>query len=84
MGPDFELATIRAALDGGSRLQGEGFLSINLSPGFVLQGDRRFRQLIKGSTRPLVLELTEHVPIDDYGSSATRSRRLGRGGPGRR
>ncbi len=67
LGPDFELATIRAALDGGSRLQGEGFLSINLSPGFVLQGDRRFRQLIKGSTRPLVLELTEHVPIDDYG-----------------
>ena len=33
----------------------------------MLQGDRRFRQLIKGSTRPLVLELTEHVPIDDYG-----------------
>ncbi len=66
LGPDFELATIRAALDPGTRLPGEAFLSLNVSPELILHGDRRFRQLIKGSTRPLVLELTEHVPIDDY------------------
>ncbi|MDP9482382.1 MAG: EAL domain-containing response regulator [Chloroflexota bacterium] len=66
LGPDFELASIRAALDGGVRLPGDAFLSINVSPGFVLEGDRTFRRLVKGSTRPLVLELTEHVPIDDY------------------
>ncbi len=66
MGTDFELATIRAALDGGDRLPRGVFLSINLSPAFVLHGDRRFRQLVRQSTRPLVLELTEHVPIDDY------------------
>ncbi len=66
LGTDFELATIRAALDGGARLPGHAFLSINVSPGFVLHGDRRFRQLVKASTRPLVLELTEHVPINDY------------------
>ena len=65
LGPAFELATIRAALDGAARLP-DGFLSLNLSPGFVLRGDRRFRELVKGSRRRLVLELTEHVPIDDY------------------
>ena len=31
-----------------------------------VHGDRRFRELVRTSTRPLVLELTEHVPIDDY------------------
>ena len=66
LGPDFELAAIRVALDDGARLPGDAFLSLNVSPDFVVHGDRRFRQLIKGSTRPLVLELTEHVPIDDY------------------
>lgn len=66
LGAEFELATIRAALEGGARLPDAAFLSINLSPGFVLHGDRRFRRLVKSSTRPLVLELTEHVPIDDY------------------
>ena len=66
LGPDFELATIRAALDDGRRLPGHAFLSINVSPGFLLHGDRRFRQLVRASKRPLVLELTEHVPIDDY------------------
>lgn len=66
LGPDFELATIRAALHSGARLPADAFLSINVSPGLVLRGDRSLRQLLKGSTRPLVLELTEHVPIDDY------------------
>jgi EAL domain-containing protein (putative c-di-GMP-specific phosphodiesterase class I)/DNA-binding response OmpR family regulator len=66
LGTDYELATIRAALDYGARLPDHVFISINVSPGFVLHGDRRFRELLKGSTRPLVLELTEHVPIDDY------------------
>jgi EAL domain-containing protein (putative c-di-GMP-specific phosphodiesterase class I)/FixJ family two-component response regulator len=66
LGPEFELATISRALDDGARLPADAFLSINVSPGFVLGGDRRFRQLIRAATRPLVLELTEHVPIDDY------------------
>ena len=66
LGPDFELATIRAALDAGARLPVDLFLSINVSPEFVLHADRRFRQLIDASARPLVVELTEHAPIDDY------------------
>ena len=67
LGSDFELATIRAALESGSQLPADVFLSLNVSPGFVLGGDHRFHRLVKASTRSLVLELTEHVPIDDYG-----------------
>lgn len=66
LGVDYELATIRATLEGGAGLPEGLFLSLNVSPSLVLQGDRRFRQLIKSSTRPLILELTEHVPIEDY------------------
>jgi EAL domain-containing protein (putative c-di-GMP-specific phosphodiesterase class I)/DNA-binding response OmpR family regulator len=77
LGADYELATIRAALDYGTRLPDHVFISINVSPEFVLQGDRRFRELLKGSTRALVLELTEHVPIDDYGLVRTALAKLG-------
>jgi EAL domain-containing protein (putative c-di-GMP-specific phosphodiesterase class I) len=66
LGPDFELATISAALDNAAKLSSDLFLSLNISPEFMLHGDRRFRQIVKASTRPLVLELTEHARIDDY------------------
>jgi EAL domain-containing protein (putative c-di-GMP-specific phosphodiesterase class I)/DNA-binding response OmpR family regulator len=66
LGPEFELATIGAALAGAARLPADVFISINVSPSFVLDGDRRFQQLIDETTRPLVIELTEHAPIDDY------------------
>ena len=66
LGPDFELSTIQAALDGASHLPSGAFLSINVSPSLVLRGARRFVKQVKTSTRGIVLELTEHVPIDDY------------------
>jgi EAL domain-containing protein (putative c-di-GMP-specific phosphodiesterase class I)/DNA-binding response OmpR family regulator len=66
LGPEFELATIRSAIEGAAALPADAFLSLNVSPGFVLREDRHFRRLVGESTRPLVLELTEHVPIDDY------------------
>jgi EAL domain-containing protein (putative c-di-GMP-specific phosphodiesterase class I)/DNA-binding response OmpR family regulator len=66
MGADFEVATMSAALDAGGRLPSDVFLSLNVSPGFVLRGDRRLRKLINESPRPLVLELTEHAPVEDY------------------
>jgi EAL domain-containing protein (putative c-di-GMP-specific phosphodiesterase class I)/DNA-binding response OmpR family regulator len=77
LGTDYELATIRAALDGGARLPPQVFMSINVSPEFVMQSDRRFREMLKGSTRPLVLELTEHVAIDDYQLVRTALAKLG-------
>jgi EAL domain-containing protein (putative c-di-GMP-specific phosphodiesterase class I) len=77
LGTEYELATIRAALEFGTRLPDHVFISINVSPEFVLHGDRRFRELLKGAGRPLVLELTEHVPIDDYRRVRTALGKLG-------
>jgi EAL domain-containing protein (putative c-di-GMP-specific phosphodiesterase class I)/DNA-binding response OmpR family regulator len=66
LGHDYELAAIEAALAGASDLPEEAFLTLNMSPGLVLESGRRLRKLIGGTTRRLILELTEHVPIDDY------------------
>jgi EAL domain-containing protein (putative c-di-GMP-specific phosphodiesterase class I)/DNA-binding response OmpR family regulator len=66
LGVDYELATISATMQGGAGLPEGLFLSLNVSPSLVLDGDQRFRQLIRGSSRPIILELTEHVPIEDY------------------
>lgn len=77
LGPDFELATIRAALDGAAHLPDDVFLSLNVSPDFVLFDDHRFRNLVEESRRSLVLELTEHAPIDDYRNMRTALAKLG-------
>ncbi len=80
LGRDFELATMRAALDQAARLPADGFLSINVSPGFVLRGHRQLRQLVAASPRRIVLELTEHVPIADYASVRKALARIGASG----
>ncbi|HUQ77742.1 MAG TPA: EAL domain-containing protein [Patescibacteria group bacterium] len=80
LGADFELATIHAALDGAARLADGAFLSLNCSPGFVLNGDRRLRRLLKGASRRLVIELTEHVAIENYGVVRRALARLGNHG----
>lgn len=64
-GVELELAAVRAALADLDRLPAEVFVSANVSPKAVL--DPRLGQLL--STVPgerVVLELTEHVPVDDY------------------
>jgi EAL domain-containing protein (putative c-di-GMP-specific phosphodiesterase class I)/DNA-binding response OmpR family regulator len=66
LGHDYELAAIEAALAAASHLPEESFLTLNMSPGLVLESGRRLRKLIKATTRRLILELTEHAPIDDY------------------
>jgi EAL domain-containing protein (putative c-di-GMP-specific phosphodiesterase class I)/DNA-binding response OmpR family regulator len=66
LGHEYELAAIEAALAAASSLPEEAFLTLNLSPGLVLEGSRRLLQMIQPATRRLVLELTEHVPVDDY------------------
>lgn len=66
LGHDYELAAIKAALTAAARLPGAAFLSLNMSPSLVLESGPRLRSLIQATTRRLVLELTEHVPIEDY------------------
>jgi EAL domain-containing protein (putative c-di-GMP-specific phosphodiesterase class I)/DNA-binding response OmpR family regulator len=66
LGHEYELAAIEAALAVAPDLPAEAFLTLNLSPGLVLENGRRILKMIRGTSRRIILELTEHVPIDDY------------------
>jgi EAL domain-containing protein (putative c-di-GMP-specific phosphodiesterase class I)/FixJ family two-component response regulator len=65
LGREFEEATLAEILRVAEELPEQKWLGINVSPDLVLQpgwlADR-----IRGVTRRLVIELTEHAPIDDY------------------
>jgi EAL domain-containing protein (putative c-di-GMP-specific phosphodiesterase class I)/DNA-binding response OmpR family regulator len=66
LGDDYELAAIEAAIAVAPALPAAGFLTLNVSPGVVLKNGRRLKELMRKTPRRLVLELTEHVAIDDY------------------
>lgn len=64
LGPELELACARLALRDADRLPPGACLSINLSPQVIVSGDAC--PLVRSCARPLALEVTEHVPIEDY------------------
>ena len=66
LGHDYELATMEAALRAAPSLPEDAFLTLNMSPRLVLERGRRLRKLVEATSRRLIFELTEHVPIDDY------------------
>lgn len=67
LGSEMELACALAALEGARDLPPDVWLSINLSPESVVIGDGA--DLLAGhSSLRLVLEITEHAEIDDYGA----------------
>lgn len=61
-----EAAMLEAAFEAADGLPPGCWLSVNVSPGLVLQGDRLGRVLRPDGARPVVLELTEHEPVADY------------------
>jgi EAL domain-containing protein (putative c-di-GMP-specific phosphodiesterase class I)/DNA-binding response OmpR family regulator len=61
----YEQATLTAALEAAQELPEGKWLGVNVSPELVLEPDW-LADCLKGSTRRLVVELTEHAPIDDY------------------
>jgi PAS domain S-box-containing protein len=62
---ELETATLRAALDAAARcLPRDAYLSLNASPALIRCGS--MRALLAGVDRPIVIEITEHVAIDDY------------------
>ena len=67
---DLELATLAPAISEARRLPPGGWLSLNVSPNLVT-GDPRLADLVRLADRPLVLEVTEHVPVDDYAALRT-------------
>jgi PAS domain S-box-containing protein len=62
---ELETATLRAAFEGARQLPEGVVLSVNVSPSFVLRNGT-LTGLLGRARRPLVLELTEREPIEDY------------------
>jgi EAL domain-containing protein (putative c-di-GMP-specific phosphodiesterase class I)/DNA-binding response OmpR family regulator len=79
LGFDFELAAIRLAVDASHGLPAGCFVSLNLSPQAVIDRADMVREILAEAGRPIVLELTEHVPIDDYEELIAALRTLGDG-----
>ena len=65
LGPDLELVTLRSAIHAARLLPAGGFLSLNVSPALVLEGDR-LHEVLQSTDRLIVLEITEHEPVADY------------------
>ena len=64
-----EHATVDAALQAATRLPPGLFLSINASPALILERET-IAVAARDQLRPLILELTEREPVDDYGALA--------------
>src|SRR3954470_19698095 len=80
MGVELELAVIRLALDNHVRLPEGRYLALNVSPSVLEHDDLVLEIARRDLSRPLVVELTEHQPVEDYvalGVSLARLRELG-------
>jgi EAL domain-containing protein (putative c-di-GMP-specific phosphodiesterase class I)/DNA-binding NarL/FixJ family response regulator len=65
LGHELERATLAAAVQAGRGLPVGAHLALNVSPTFVL-ASMDLSALLAGSGRDIVLEITEHAPVDDY------------------
>jgi EAL domain-containing protein (putative c-di-GMP-specific phosphodiesterase class I)/DNA-binding response OmpR family regulator len=65
LGLELESACLDAAVEASKGLPGGGWLSLNVSPDLLLER-HRLRACLAPATRPSVLEVTEHVAIEDY------------------
>jgi EAL domain-containing protein (putative c-di-GMP-specific phosphodiesterase class I)/response regulator of citrate/malate metabolism len=65
LGIDLELCAVDAALGAVEQLPSNAFLAVNVSPATMLS--HRLADVIPPDVAPrLVIELTEHVPVEDY------------------
>ena len=77
LGPELELATLRATVQAAKGLPAGAFLDLNASPRLLAYPDQ-LRDTLYAAGRPLVLEITEHEMIDDYDVLRGAIRSLGR------
>ena len=64
LGLALEAATMRAAREAATVLPAGAYLSLNASPALIRSGE--LRAIVRECGRPIVVEITEHVVIDDY------------------
>ena len=67
LGVELEMAVIRRALQlRGDRLPEGRYLALNVSPAVLEHDDLAFEIAAHHTDRPLVVEITEHQPVEDY------------------
>ncbi len=76
LGPELELATLGAEVDAARGLRPGVFLDLNASPRLLAHATQ-LRDILCQADRPLVLEITEHEPIEDYDRLRDAIRTLG-------
>jgi PAS domain S-box-containing protein len=65
LGVELEIATLSRALEAAQSLPPDASISVNLSPRLVME-QARLAPVLSAIERPLILEVTEREPIDDY------------------
>ena len=75
LGIELESACLRASIAAGEHLPQNSYLSLNTSPELVLSG--QLDRILTAVQRPIVLEITEHVEIDDYSGLRRELQHLG-------
>jgi hypothetical protein len=79
MGIELELVTLEAALRDARQLPADAWLSLNVSPALLAKGGGTLANMLTVSTRPCVLEVTEHDSIEAYAPLREAIVRLVRG-----
>jgi EAL domain-containing protein (putative c-di-GMP-specific phosphodiesterase class I) len=79
MGIELELVTLEAALRDARQLPADAWLSLNVSPALLAKGGGTLANMLTVSTRPCVLEVTEHDSIEAYAPLREAIVRLGPG-----
>ena len=64
LGTLLEAVCVEAALEAAQNLDTTTYLSVNFSPNTVLDGNAK--RVVRGARQRIIIELTEHVPIEDY------------------
>jgi EAL domain-containing protein (putative c-di-GMP-specific phosphodiesterase class I) len=78
LGVELEAATLSRAIRASEDLPADTWLSLNVSAG-LLGGGRVLPELLAGHARAIVLEVTKHEVIDDYGPLHVAMQALGPG-----
>ena len=78
LGIALESACLQASVTAARALEPGTWLSLNVSPALVLEG-AALRAFVDQADRPILVELTEHEPVDDYDRLRAALERLGDG-----
>ena len=77
LGPQYQMAAIRAAVEGAGHLPDDALLFLNISPEVIVGSAGRLGRILRDTPRSVVLEVTEHAQVADYNRFRRAVARLG-------